>query len=352
MAGAGMGMGMAAAQQVPVPSGPRVPPASLKLDYPYPAGQTPELGMFDVRDEVCRSLGFLHGQKIRVTNPSNADEMFEMVVVGAARDPESGEVGMWFHIAGEPGAGMFNTDMLEGYREFMHVVGKVDLHPLDANEQKELGEHAKLMHRMQMNEINTDCFNSWRMSKTLRKMWQPKDIPKTATWPPVYEFGYAMDTGDEEIGAVFAKFDKRQDVIGLFTVQDGIKLGHGVTITVPQKEGAAKDYVVIGCRPMPGVRYVLWAHSSDEAGARPISIRKLKKATLKNVPPQNVAEREQSEFKESDPEHEVEELMAFEKFIARAERAVVRRVKPKKGKKGDKDGKSEKKPEEKKATQA
>ena len=96
-----------------------------------------------------------------------------------------------------------------------------------------------------------------------------------------------------------------------------MKLGHGVTIVVPEKGKETREWVVIGTRPMPGVRYVLWAHPAGDPGARPIrygvvsawrtgeetpadsrththththSLRKLKKATLKNAPPTAVVE--------------------------------------------------------------
>ena len=242
--GGGPPPGMAAG--VP-PATARIPASSLKLDFPYPAGQVPEMGMFDVRDEVCKSMGFLHGQKLRVTNPQNTAEMFEMVVVGAARDPEVGDVAMWFHIAGEPGAGMFHVEMLDAYREFMQVVGKVQLNPLTAEEQKQLAEHGKLVRRMQLNEMNIECFHSWRMAKTLKKvsfcgspsllflfpsrtffffctqMWQPAKIDN-APFPPQCDFGYTMSTGANleeakekgEPVSCYATFDKRQEVLNLF----------------------------------------------------------------------------------------------------------------------------------------
>ncbi|KAJ9464121.1 Stress protein DDR48 [Diplonema papillatum] len=313
------------------------PSPPVKADFAYPAGQVPEIGMFDISDEMCRSFGFLHGQKLRVTNPQNPKEMFEMVVVGAALDPAVGSPTMWFHIAGEPGAGTFQPEMLEAYREYMEVVGKVKLNPLTAAEQEELKQHVKLQRRMDLNDLNLECFNSWRLTKSLRKKWQPAEAPEKAPWPTC-DFGYQMDTGNPSMPPVFAKFDRRPETVGVFTVQDGVKLQQGMTLAVTVKkekeqEEEIKDYVVIGVRPIPGVKFVLWAHAEDEAGARPLTVKQLSTATVKNVPPVAVEEKNGKDFKESEEEVDADQLAHFNKFIMRAERAVVRRVKTKKSKK-------------------
>ena len=291
----------------PAPAMKPIPPTALKLDFAYPAGNVPELMHFDVRDEICRAAGFIHGQKIRVTNPQSPSEQFDMVVVGAGRDPETGDTCMWFHIAGQPGAGLFHLDLLDQYREHMEIVGKVKLHALTAQEQEELKQHEKLCRRADLNEMNLQSFSSWRLTLKMQKRWMPKDAEKTGPWPPQCNFGYAMDTGNAEQPATYADFDKRSEVISVFTVGEGdkaVKLQHGLTITVPtsaldndlESEGINKeaveskeqtdedkkeetteepkpefkDFVVVGSRPMSGVRFVLWAHGDGDAGARPL----------------------------------------------------------------------------------
>eukprot|EP01060_Flectonema_neradi_P035776 TRINITY_DN667_c0_g1_i3.p1 TRINITY_DN667_c0_g1~~TRINITY_DN667_c0_g1_i3.p1 ORF type:complete len:576 (+),score=126.45 TRINITY_DN667_c0_g1_i3:40-1728(+) len=319
----------------PAPALKPIPPNALKLDFPYPAGNVPELMFFDVRDEICRAAGFIHGQKIRVTNPQNPSEQFDMVVVGAGRDPETGDTCMWFHIAGQPGAGLFHLDLLDQYREHMEIVGKVKLHPLSAQEQEELKAHEKLCRRADLNEMNLQSFTSWQLTLKMQKRWMPKDARKEGPWPPQCNFGYAMDTGNPEMPATYADFDKRSEVVAVFSVGEGekaVKLQHGFTITVPksalehdlesegittnkestesekeeskteeQKEPEFKDFVVIGSRPMSGVRYVLWAHGENDPGARPLSIKTLKQSTMKNVAPVAVTSANIQDFKEQEP---------------------------------------------------
>eukprot|EP01059_Diplonema_ambulator_P028819 TRINITY_DN47790_c0_g1_i1.p1 TRINITY_DN47790_c0_g1~~TRINITY_DN47790_c0_g1_i1.p1 ORF type:complete len:339 (+),score=75.82 TRINITY_DN47790_c0_g1_i1:151-1017(+) len=277
-----------------------------------------------------------------------------MVVVGVGRHPDTSETGMWFHVDGEPGAGIFDSEILNRYRMYMEVEGKVKINPLSATEQQQLIEYSKMVRKVQRSEMNMECFFAWRAAKAYQKSFQPQNHA-AFPWPTKCDFGYAMSTGSQEEDVppvVFSHFDKRQDALAVFTVQDGIKLQHGMTLTIPNKDGqSSSDYVVIGTRPiLPGVRCAIWAEKVGGQGAQPLSVKQLSRAKVANKPPVAVKEADPKDFQASEPEIIPEHILEFEAFIRRAERAVVRRVKPKKknadGAKKAEAGKEEEKKDE------
>mmetsp|Transcript_49064 Transcript_49064/g.116751 ORF Transcript_49064/g.116751 Transcript_49064/m.116751 type:complete len:1024 (+) Transcript_49064:68-3139(+) len=81
--------------------GPMLEPLQPTFSYPVGVRFAHKVGNFDIRDEVCLSVGgFRHGDVIELEKPARhtSDKVPEMTVIGVLVDTEDGRAKLWTHI--------------------------------------------------------------------------------------------------------------------------------------------------------------------------------------------------------------------------------------------------------------